>query len=152
MYSKWQKSGLQGKTRGEVGAVHTGHILSHWPSLSVSSCRFLHQYQLAREQLSTLNKTPLCQYAAAASEMPYSDVWPSVEVLGDLNHKIGGSCFQDTCLTYLKRSILKTPKVFVPLLSSDLCLHWRQSISGREVLYTVSVISSVSPPPFPCLD
>lgn len=40
---------------------------------------------MSREQLCSLNKTPLCQYAAAASEMPYSEAWPRVV-------KGGGCC------------------------------------------------------------
>lgn len=63
---------------------------------SLPSCRFLHQYQPAREQLSPLNKTSLCQYAAAASEMPYSDTWPSVEGLRTWATKEGGIKFLRT--------------------------------------------------------
>lgn len=39
---------------------------------------------------------PLCQYAAAASEMPYSDTWPSVEGLRTWATKEGGIKFLRT--------------------------------------------------------
>lgn len=55
-------------------ASQTSKVVLTKPLHTLSLSQFLHQYQLIREQLRSLDKTSLCQYAAAASEMPYSDV------------------------------------------------------------------------------
>lgn len=67
----------QDTTLEETDAAHVWRTVLQY----VSSCRFIHQYQPMLELLQSLNKTPLCQCAAAASEMPYMDLWPSVEGL-----------------------------------------------------------------------
>lgn len=72
----------------QVVHIHDTHSHSSGP-ISVSSCRFLHQHQPAREQPSALNKTSLCKCAAAASETPCMDTWPSVEGPGT-SANIGG--------------------------------------------------------------
>lgn len=99
MKLKWQNSGLQGKTRGGGCRACKTHTLTL--AFPILCHGFLHQYQLFREQLSSLNKTPLCQYAAAASEMPYSDAWPSVGGCGLQPQDRGVMFFKGTHLTYL---------------------------------------------------
>lgn len=111
---------------------------------------FIHHYQLASEQHSSLNKTSLCQYAAAASEIPCSDTWPSVEGLGTSATKCGGHVFDDTHCIYLLCSFLTKLEVFIHLLKPVLCLHWLLSNNSREVWYNVSVIPLGSSPH--CLD
>lgn len=47
-------------------------IAACWPSL-FSVTDFYISTKCPESSSGSLNKTPLCQYAAAASEMPYSD-------------------------------------------------------------------------------
>ncbi len=79
----------------------------------------------------------------------YDLVW---RCSGTVATKQGGSCFWGHSYDLPLDSIWTTLDVFVQSLQPGLCLHWRQSINKREVLHTVSVIPSVSPPPVRCLD
>lgn len=63
--------------------------------------------------LAPLNKTPLCQYAAAASEMPYSDTWPSMGVCGLQPQDRGVVFFKGINPTNLNSRILTALEFFV---------------------------------------
>lgn len=63
--------------------------------------------------LAPLNKTPLCQYAAAASEMPYSNTWPSMGVCALEPQDGGGMFFKGINLTSFISRMLTVLELFV---------------------------------------